>query len=67
MNAIRKAAPQLAVALAVLGLVTAGAYTHHVLAAVAVGVIGTEIGLVGVVTVAIFSNLAGAYYLSKEL
>jgi hypothetical protein len=54
--AFAKSAPQLAVALAILGLFTAAAYTGHAAEAVAAGVIGTLIGLVGVVTVAVLQS-----------
>ncbi len=51
-----KAAIQLAVALAVLGLFVAGAYTGHFTAAEALGTIGILIGLVGVISVSVLNS-----------
>lgn len=55
-NIFSKAAVQLAVALAVLALFTAGAYTGHFTAAEALGTIGILIGLVGVVSVSVLNS-----------
>lgn len=55
-TALSKAAVQLTVALAVLGLFVAGAYTGHFTAAEALGTIGILIGLVGVVSVSVLNS-----------
>src|SRR5487761_1953970 len=56
LDALYKAVPQLAIALAILGIMTAGAYTGHVSATLALGVIGTLIGLVGLVSITILNS-----------